>query len=160
MQTITTIGLDIAKSVFQVHGVDGADQVIIRRQLKRRSVLAFFQKLSPCLVGIAARPAPRSERCERNQTMKRSSHSAHDLWICAKESSANGVLDKRKFLKKLLRLDLSCLRTKLCCRGMVFGNCDTRFCLLQCSRGILKLTIGLVDRFTPIPLCNLDSLFS
>jgi len=45
MQTITTIGLDIAKSVFQVHGVDAAGEVVIRRQLKRRSVLAFFQKL-------------------------------------------------------------------------------------------------------------------
>ena len=43
MQTITTIGLDIAKSVFQVHGVDAAGQVVIRRQLKRRYVLAFFQ---------------------------------------------------------------------------------------------------------------------
>ncbi len=54
MHTITTIGLDIAKSVFQVHGVDGSGQVVIRRQLKRRSVLAFFQKLPPCLVGIEA----------------------------------------------------------------------------------------------------------
>src|SRR5581483_7247149 len=47
MQTITTIGLDIAKSVFQVHGVDVAGQVVIRRQLKRRYVLAFFRKLQP-----------------------------------------------------------------------------------------------------------------
>src|SRR5258705_3020599 len=54
MQMITTIGLDIAKSVFQVHGVDAAGEVVIRRQLKRRYVLAFFQKLSPCLVGIEA----------------------------------------------------------------------------------------------------------
>src|ERR1700686_4205670 len=54
MQTITTIGLDIAKSVFQVHGVDAAGQVVIRRQLKRRYVLAFFQKLAPCLVRIEA----------------------------------------------------------------------------------------------------------
>jgi transposase len=54
MQTITTIGLDIAKSVFQVHGVDAGGQVVIRRQLKRRHVLAFFQKLPPCLVGIEA----------------------------------------------------------------------------------------------------------
>ena len=54
MQTITTIGLDIAKSVFQVHGVDAGGQVIFRRQLKRRYVLTFFQKLSPCLVGIEA----------------------------------------------------------------------------------------------------------
>src|SRR5674476_593973 len=54
MQAITTIGLDIAKSVFQVHGVDAAGEVVIRRQLKRRYVLAFFQKLPPCLVGIEA----------------------------------------------------------------------------------------------------------
>jgi transposase len=54
MQTVTTIGLDIAKSVFQVHGVDAAGQVVIRRQLKRRYVLAFFQKLAPCLIGIEA----------------------------------------------------------------------------------------------------------
>jgi len=50
MQTITTIGLDIAKSVFQVHGVDADGHVVVRRQLKRRYVLAFFQKLPPCLV--------------------------------------------------------------------------------------------------------------
>ena len=54
MQTVTTIGVDIAKSVFQVHGVDAAGQVVIRRQLKRRAILEFFQKLSPCLVGIEA----------------------------------------------------------------------------------------------------------
>ncbi len=47
MQTITTISLDIAKSVFQVHGVDAEGNVVLRRQLKRRYVLAFFQKL-PC----------------------------------------------------------------------------------------------------------------
>jgi transposase len=54
MQVVTTVGLDIAKSVFQVHGVDAASQVVIRRQLKRRYVLAFFEKLPPCLVGIEA----------------------------------------------------------------------------------------------------------
>ena len=54
MQTITTIGLDIAKSVFQVHGVDAEGNLVIRRQLKRRYVLAFFEKLPPCLIGIEA----------------------------------------------------------------------------------------------------------
>src|SRR6478609_8583591 len=54
MQSISTIGLDIAKSVFQVHGVDAAGQVVIRRQLRRCYVLPFFQKLPPCLVGIEA----------------------------------------------------------------------------------------------------------
>ncbi len=54
MQVLTTIGLAIAKSVFQVHGIDADGQVVIRRQLKRRYVLAFFQKLPPCLIGIEA----------------------------------------------------------------------------------------------------------
>jgi len=54
MQAVTTIGLNIAKSVFQVHGVDAEGKVLIRRKLKRRYVLAFFQKLPPCLVGIEA----------------------------------------------------------------------------------------------------------
>jgi len=53
MQAIT-VGLDIAKSVFQVHGVDCNGQVVIRRQLKRRYVLTFFEKLAPCLIGIEA----------------------------------------------------------------------------------------------------------
>jgi len=54
MQSISAIGLDIAKSVFQVHGVDATGQVVVRRQLRRRNVVAFFQKLPPCLVGIEA----------------------------------------------------------------------------------------------------------
>ena len=54
MEAITTIGLDVAKSVFQIHGVDANGHVVIRRQLKRRFVLTFFQKLPPCLVGIEA----------------------------------------------------------------------------------------------------------
>jgi len=54
MQEIKTIGLDIAKSVFQVHCVDAEGTVVLRRQLKRRYVLLFFQKLPPCLVGIEA----------------------------------------------------------------------------------------------------------
>jgi transposase len=58
MQAVTTIGLDIAKSVFQVHGVDAEGKAVIRRQLKRRYVLAFFQKLPSCLVGIEACASP------------------------------------------------------------------------------------------------------
>jgi transposase len=54
MQAVKTIGLDIAKSVFQVHGVDAEGQVAIRRKLKRRYVLAFFERLRPCLVGMEA----------------------------------------------------------------------------------------------------------
>jgi len=52
MAVVATIGLDIAKNVFQVHGVDAAGQAVVRRRLARRGVLAFFEKLAPCLVGI------------------------------------------------------------------------------------------------------------
>src|ERR1700723_3073223 len=65
MHEVTTIGLDIAKSVFQVHGIDADGQVVIRRQLKRRYVLAFFEKLSPCLVGIEACAASHHSSRER-----------------------------------------------------------------------------------------------
>ena len=56
MHTITTIGLDIAKSVFQVHGIDAQGKVIIRLQLKRRYVLAFFQKFRRA--SLELKPAP------------------------------------------------------------------------------------------------------
>jgi transposase len=51
---ITTIGLDLAKSVFQVHGVDALGRVVAARQLRRGQMLAFFSKLPPCLVGMEA----------------------------------------------------------------------------------------------------------
>jgi transposase len=50
----TTIGLDIAKHVFQVHGVDAAGQVVLRRQIRRSELLAFFKALPPCLIGMEA----------------------------------------------------------------------------------------------------------
>src|SRR5262245_58537354 len=54
LTTVTTIGLDIAKSVFQVHGVDAEGKVSIRQQLKRARMVPFFSKLPPCVVGIEA----------------------------------------------------------------------------------------------------------
>ncbi len=51
---ITTIGLDIAKNVFQVHGISAGEKVVIRKQLRRSQVLAFFEALSPCLIGMEA----------------------------------------------------------------------------------------------------------
>lgn len=51
---ISTIGLDLAKSVFQVHGVDASGAVVVRKMLRRSQVLSFFAKLSPCLVGMEA----------------------------------------------------------------------------------------------------------
>jgi len=51
---IATIGLDIAKNVFQVHGIDAAENVVVRKQLRRGQVIAFFEALPPCLVGLEA----------------------------------------------------------------------------------------------------------
>lgn len=54
MGEITTIGLDLAKHVFQVHGIDAMGQIMVRRQLRRAELLKFFKKQSPCLVGMEA----------------------------------------------------------------------------------------------------------
>ena len=51
---ITTIGLDIAKNVFQVHGIDATEKVVVRKQLRRGQVMKFFAALPPCLVGMEA----------------------------------------------------------------------------------------------------------
>jgi len=51
---ISTIGLDLAKTVFQVHGIDANEKVVVRKQLRRSQVMAFFQDLPPCLVGMEA----------------------------------------------------------------------------------------------------------
>lgn len=54
MERIATVGLDIAKSVFQVHGVDATGEVVVRKRLSRARVIPFFAKLPRCLVGIEA----------------------------------------------------------------------------------------------------------
>ena len=54
VEKVSTVGLDIAKNVFQVHGVDDEGCVVIRRQLRRRQVIKFFTRLPPCLIGMEA----------------------------------------------------------------------------------------------------------
>ena len=54
MGDVITIGADLAKSVFQVHGVDAQGMTVVRRQLRRRQITPFFEKLPPCLVGMEA----------------------------------------------------------------------------------------------------------
>jgi transposase len=56
MGEVSTIGLDIAKSVFQVHGVDVDSAVVIRKRISRPKLLEFFAVLPPCLIGIEACP--------------------------------------------------------------------------------------------------------
>ena len=54
MGTISTIGLDLAKNVFQVHGIDSLGNILVRRRLRRDEVLRFFETLPPCLIGMEA----------------------------------------------------------------------------------------------------------
>src|SRR5271156_4522578 len=51
---VATIGLDIAKNVFQVHGIDASEKVVVRKQLRRGKLMAFFEALAPCLIGMEA----------------------------------------------------------------------------------------------------------
>ena len=51
---VSTVGVDLAKNVFQVHAIDGGGEVIVRRALRRRRVIPFFSKLEPCLIGLEA----------------------------------------------------------------------------------------------------------
>ena len=51
---ITTIGFDIGKNAFQVHGIEATERVVIRKQLRRSQVMTFFASLSPCLIGMEA----------------------------------------------------------------------------------------------------------
>jgi transposase len=54
MDKVTILGIDLAKSVFQLHGVDVEGRVLLRRQLRRSQMLEFFQRLPPCLIGMEA----------------------------------------------------------------------------------------------------------
>ncbi|HBF32265.1 MAG TPA: hypothetical protein DDW73_22005 [Rhizobium sp.] len=54
MKKVTTVGVDIAKSVFQVHGINAVGDVVIRSKLRRSEVIAFFQRLPSCRIGIEA----------------------------------------------------------------------------------------------------------
>ena len=54
MSEIITVGVDLAKNVFQVHGLDAAGRAVVARKLARGRVLPFFEKLQPCLVGMEA----------------------------------------------------------------------------------------------------------
>ena len=54
MSELVTVGVDLAKSVFQIHGIDESGRVLVRRQLRRSQLLAFFEKQPRCLIGMEA----------------------------------------------------------------------------------------------------------
>jgi transposase len=63
---ITTIGLDLAKHWFQIHGVDAAGKIAVKRRLRRNEVVAFFRRQEPCLVGMEA--CATAHHCDRAGT--------------------------------------------------------------------------------------------
>src|SRR6187401_3520183 len=75
---ITTIGLDIAKNVYQVHGIDAAEKVVVRKQLRRSQVLGFFKALPPCLVGIESQGV-----AEAGHRLAEALTIAHAVWPLA-----------------------------------------------------------------------------
>ena len=54
LSSVTTVGLDLAKHVFQVHGVDGSGRIAVAKAIRRNKLLEFFASLRPCLVGLEA----------------------------------------------------------------------------------------------------------
>ena len=54
LSSVTTVGLDLAKHVFQVHGVDAPGRVVVAKAIRRNKLLEFFASLAPCLVGLGA----------------------------------------------------------------------------------------------------------
>ena len=62
MNKLGVVGLDLAKNVFQLHGVDADGEVIVRKQLKRSQVRQFFAKLAPCLIGMEVVAVPTTGR--------------------------------------------------------------------------------------------------
>jgi transposase len=100
MSEVSTIGLDIAKSVFQVHGTDVDGTVVIRKRIRRAKLLEFFASLPACLVGIEACPTAHywsrrlealghtvrllPKRCQRRCRNLRGGHPAVDA-ICGDE---------------------------------------------------------------------------
>jgi hypothetical protein len=85
---ITTIGLDIAKNVFQIHGIDAAEKVVIRKQLRRGQVMKFFAAVPPCLVGMEA--CATAHHWAREPALARPSVFTSSS-ICAKHPEYSGV---------------------------------------------------------------------
>jgi transposase len=54
LASVTTIGLDLAKQIFQVHGIDAAGRIVVAKAITRNKLLTFFASLPPCLVGMEA----------------------------------------------------------------------------------------------------------
>ena len=86
MKQITTMGLDLAKQIFQIHGADAEGNVIINRKLRRAEVLRFFEKTPPCLVGIEACGSAQTTGRARLLAGARRAHDAASLRQAVREA--------------------------------------------------------------------------
>ena len=103
---ITTIGLDIAKNVFQVHGIDAAEKVVVRKQLRRGQILGFFEALPRCLVGMEACATSHywareltklgHRRLRLRQRRKGDGESRVSLRLCAYELQGDDDVDAKR----------------------------------------------------------------
>ena len=84
---VTTIGLDIAKNVFQVHAIDAAEKVVVRKQLRRSQVLEFFKALPACLVGMEACATAHYWTRELTQLGHQAALADRKFYICGKAST-------------------------------------------------------------------------
>ena len=87
---VTTIGLDIAKNVFQVHGVDAKEKVVVRKQLRRSQVIAFFSALPPMTNREAARSLRRYAR-SLAASLPPSYTTTRDLTLCHDGASQHSM---------------------------------------------------------------------
>jgi transposase len=113
---ITTIGLDIAKNVFQVHGIDAKEKVVARKQLRRSQVITFFKALPPCLIGM--------EACATAH------YWARELTKLGHEVRLMPAKDVKAYVKRVHELqgdeDIDAKRSRPSIGKPVFGSCEER----------------------------------
>ena len=143
---VRTIGLDIAKNVFQIHGIDAAEKVVVRKQLRRSQVLEFFKALPPCLIGMEACATAHYWARELTKPVpgpvvpaRRGPTSAPDVLPTPRRSA-------RRCGGRLRRLSTSqagvCSRARLCAAGQVL--CGAAGCGRLLHRHASAIDVGAV----------------
>jgi transposase len=106
---ITTIGLDIAKNVFQVHGIDVAEKVVVRKQLRRGQMMKCFRALPPCLIGLEA--CATAHYCARELTKEVRLMPAKDVKAYVK-CNKNDAADAEAICQAVRRPSMRFVRAK------------------------------------------------
>ena len=106
MPDVITVGLDLAKNVFQVHGADGLGETVLRKKLRRAQVLAFFQGLPPCVVAMEACGGAR--HCGREM-----SKFGHDIRLSL-QATSNFSSNDRRTTRLMLRRSVKQHSTRRC----------------------------------------------